>query len=73
MPGQKAMDATRSYAKDAVDSAGRQVDDMQSRLGTARATTTEYVNDDPVRAVKMAAIAGALLTAVVIHVTRRNH
>jgi len=69
---QKAMEATRAYAKDAVDSAGRKVDDMKSQLEMARASATEYINDDPVRAVKMAAIGSALLTAVLIRMTRRT-
>lgn len=70
--GQKAVDATRAYAKDAIDSAGRKVDDMKSQLDTAKTTATEYINEDPVRAVKMAAIGSALLTAVLIHMTRRS-
>ena len=70
--GSKASDATRAYAKDAVDSSGRKVRDMKSRLGAAKANATEYINDDPVRAVKIAAISGGLLTALVIELTRRS-
>lgn len=70
--GLKAVDATRAYARDAVDSAGRKVDDMKSQLDMAKATATEYINEDPVRAVKMAAIGGGLLTALVIGLTRRS-
>ena len=70
--GSKAADATRAYAKDAVDSSGRKVRDMKSRLGAVKASATEYINDDPVRAVKIAAISGGLLTALVIELTRRS-
>lgn len=71
--GLKAVDATRAYARDAIDSAGRKVDDVKSQLDTARTTATDYINEDPVRAVKMAAIGSALLTAVLIHMTRRSN
>ncbi len=70
--GMKAVDATRAYAKDAVDSAGRKVNDMKSQLDSAKASATDYIHDDPVRAVKMAAIGGGLLTALVLSLTRRG-
>lgn len=70
--GSKAVDATRAYAKDAVDSAGRKVQDMKSQFEVAKANATEYINDDPVRAVKIAALSGGLLTALVIGLTRRS-
>lgn len=70
--GHKAVDATRAYAKDAVDSTGRKVRDMRSQLEVAKANAAEYINNDPVRAVKIAAISGGLLTALVIGLTRRS-
>lgn len=70
--GEKAVDATRAYAKDAVDSAGRKVRDMKSQLETAKTSATDYINEDPMRAVKIAAIGGALLSAALIGFTRRN-
>lgn len=70
--GAKAVDATKAYAKDAVDAAGRKVSDMKSQFETAKASTTEYINDDPVRAVKMAAIGGAVLSAALVMLTRRS-
>lgn len=70
--GAKAVDATKAYAKDAVDAAGRKVSDMKSQLETAKASATEYINDDPVRAVKMAAIGGAVLSAALVMLTRRS-
>ena len=68
----KAVDATKAYAKDAVDAAGRKVSDMRSQLETAKTSATEYINDDPVRAVKMAAIGGAVLSAALVMLTRRS-
>ncbi|MDM0032217.1 hypothetical protein QTI33_08730 [Variovorax sp. J22P271] len=70
--GEKAVDTTKGYAKDAVDAAGRKVSDVKSQLETAKASATEYINDDPVRAVKMAAIGGALLSAALLLLTRRS-
>ena len=70
--GAKAVDATKAYAKDAVDAAGRKVSDMKSQFETAKANATEYINDDPVRAVKMAAIGGAVLSAALVMLTRRG-
>lgn len=71
--GAKAVDATKAYAKNAVDAAGRKVGDMKSQLETAKANATEYIIDDPVRAVKMAAIGGAVLSAALVMLTRRSH
>ena len=70
--GGKAVDATKAYAKDAVDAAGRKVSDMKSQLETAKANATDYINEDPVRAVKMAAIGGAVLSAALVMLTRRS-
>ena len=70
--GAKAVDATKAYARDAVDAAGRRVGDMTSQLETAKANATEYINDDPLRAVKMAAIGGAVLSAALLLLTRRS-
>lgn len=70
--GAKTVEATRAYARDAVDSAGRKVDDVKSQLETARATATQYINEDPVRAVTIAAIGSAILTAVLLGLTRRR-
>ena len=70
--GGKAVDATKAYAKDAVDAAGRKVNDMKSQLDSAKTNATAYINDDPIRAVKMAAIGGAVLSAALVMLTRRS-
>lgn len=70
--GGKVADATKAYAKDAVDAAGRKVSDVKSQLETAKVNATEYINDDPVRAVKIAAIGGAMLSAALVMLTRRS-
>jgi len=70
--GSKVVEATQTYARDALDLAGRKVDDVKSQLETARITATQYINEDPIRAVTMAAIGSAVLTAVLISLTRRR-
>lgn len=70
--GGRAVDATKAYAKDAVDAAGRKVSDTKSQLETAKAHATEFINGDPVRAVKMAAISGAVLSAALVMFMRRS-
>lgn len=70
--GGKAVDATKEYARDAVDAAGRKVTDLKSQLETVKASATEYINDDPVRAVTIAAIGGAVLSAALVMFARRD-
>lgn len=70
--GGKAVDASGAYAKDAVDAAGRKVSDLKSQLDSAKTNARAYINDDPVRAVKMAAIGGAVLSAALVMLTRRS-
>lgn len=70
--GARAVDATKAYAKDAVDAAGRKVTDLKSQLDSAKTNATAYINDDPVRAVKMAAIGGAVLSAALVLLARRS-
>ena len=69
---QQAGDATKTYAKNAVDAAGRKVDDVISQLASAKANATEYINDDPLRAVKMLAIGSAVLSAALVMLTRHS-
>jgi ElaB/YqjD/DUF883 family membrane-anchored ribosome-binding protein len=70
--GGKAVDATKAYAKNAVDAAGRKVSDIKTQLESAKASATVYIKDDPIRAVQMAAIGGALLSAALVMFSRRD-
>ncbi|MGJ7582634.1 hypothetical protein ACSFA3_20855 [Variovorax sp. RHLX14] len=69
---EKAIDATRDYAKNAVDAAGKKVRDVHEQYQSAISTATGYVNEDPMRAVKYAAIGSAVLTAALIGIFRRR-
>jgi len=64
--GGKAIEATRTYASQAVNATGRKVRDVQDRFDDARQTASDYIHEDPVRAVTYAAIGSAVLTAAVI-------
>jgi prophage DNA circulation protein len=70
--GQKAIEVTRDYATSAVDAAGKKVREVQGQYDTAKSTATDYINEDPVRAVKYAAIGSAVLTAALIGIFRRR-
>lgn len=69
---QKAIEVTRDYAKNAVDAAGKKVRDVQGQYQSAMSTATDYVNEDPMRAVKITAIGSAVLTAALIGIFRRR-
>lgn len=70
--GVQAVGATKAYANEAVDAAGRRLRDVRTRLETAKTSTNQYIHEDPVRAVTMAAIAGALLSAAFMLLARRG-
>jgi vacuolar-type H+-ATPase subunit H len=69
---QKAIEVTRDYATTAVNAAGKKVREVQGQYDTAKSTATGYINEDPVRAVKYAAIGSAVLTAALIGIFRRR-
>ena len=68
----QAVDATKAYASDAVDALGRRLQDARAQLEVAKTSANDYIQSDPVRAVKLAAIGGALLGAVLTILTRRE-
>ena len=69
---QKAIEVTRDYATGAVNAAGRKVREVQGQYDTAKSTATDYIHEDPVRAVTYAAIGSAVLTAALIGIFRRR-
>jgi ElaB/YqjD/DUF883 family membrane-anchored ribosome-binding protein len=70
--GQKAVEATRAYASTAVDAAGQKVREVQGRLEDAKGKATDFVHEDPMRAVTYTAIASAVVTAALIGLLRRR-
>ncbi|MDM0110007.1 hypothetical protein QTH97_34225 [Variovorax sp. J22R24] len=69
---ERALDATHGFAKSSVDAIDRKVRDVKKQFESAQTRTTEYINDDPVRAVKFAAIGGAVLSAAFVMFARRG-
>jgi ElaB/YqjD/DUF883 family membrane-anchored ribosome-binding protein len=69
---EKAIEATRQYATTAVDAVGKRVSDVQDQYQATKSTLTEYINEDPVRAVTYASIGSAVLTAALIGIFRRR-
>jgi ElaB/YqjD/DUF883 family membrane-anchored ribosome-binding protein len=69
---QRAIEVTRDYATTAVNAAGKKVREVQGQYDTAKSTATDYIHEDPVRAVKYAAIGSAVLTAALIGISRRR-
>jgi ElaB/YqjD/DUF883 family membrane-anchored ribosome-binding protein len=69
---QKAIEVTRDYATTAVNAAGKKVREVQGQYDTAKSTASDYINEDPVRAVTYAAIGSAVLTAALIGIFRRR-
>lgn len=65
-----AMDTGRVYAKDAVNAAGKKIDDLKGQIDQAKQAGAQYVIDEPVRAVVMAAVGGALITALFLAAMR---
>ena len=70
--GQKAIEATSAVAKSAINVAGAKVRQVQGRIDTAKSTASDYIHEDPVRAVTYTAIGSAVLTAALIGIFRRR-
>jgi ElaB/YqjD/DUF883 family membrane-anchored ribosome-binding protein len=70
--GQKVIEATRTYASQAVNVAGQKVREVQDRVDVAKQTASDYIHEDPVRAVTYTAIGTAVLTAALIGIFRRR-
>jgi hypothetical protein len=63
---QGISDGARTYARDAVNATGRRIGVEHDRLEAMRRLGERYVSDQPVRAALVAAVGGALLTAIFI-------
>ena len=62
----QAVGTGRAYAKDAVNAAGRKIDEAKSQVGQAADYLTKAINDEPVKAVLIAAGLSAAITALLI-------
>ncbi|VWX60555.1 conserved hypothetical protein [Burkholderiales bacterium 8X] len=68
----QAVDTGKAYAKDAVNAAGRKLGDLRGQVDVAKERGTRYINEEPVRAVMIAAAGGALLTALILAALRSD-
>jgi ElaB/YqjD/DUF883 family membrane-anchored ribosome-binding protein len=68
----KTIEATSTYATYAVDATGQKVRQVQSQIDSAKGTVSDYIHEDPVRAVTYTAIGTAVLTAALIGIFRRR-
>jgi len=70
--GQEALDAAKGFAKDAVNAAGKKIEDLTGQINHLKARSTQHIADDPVRSIVYAAIGGALLTALLLALMRER-
>ncbi|RZL48823.1 MAG: hypothetical protein EOP71_03655 [Variovorax sp.] len=61
-----AADSTRTYAANAVNAAGKKITDLKHKAADLQSASVQYVGDEPVKSVLIAAAGGALLTALFI-------
>jgi len=61
-----AADTTRGYASGAVNAAGKKITDLKHKAADLQSASVQYVGDEPVKSVLIAAAGGALLTALFI-------
>jgi ElaB/YqjD/DUF883 family membrane-anchored ribosome-binding protein len=72
-PGQladEAVDAGRTYAKDAVNATGKKIDDVKWQFSQSTDFLTKAIHDEPVKAVVVTAVISSVLTALVIAAVR---
>jgi ElaB/YqjD/DUF883 family membrane-anchored ribosome-binding protein len=70
--GEKAVNAASSYAKGAVRAVESKVRDVQDQFQSAKSSTSDFIHEDPVRAVTIAAVGSAVLTAALIGLFQRR-
>ena len=71
--GRQALESAKSYAREAMTTAGDKVDGLRAKASELKDQGSHYVAEQPVRSVLMAAAGGAALTALLVAAIRRNH
>ena len=67
-----ALDTGKAYAQDAVNAAGRKIDSVASQWTQTTDALTKAINDEPVKAVIIAAAVSSVLTALLVAAMRNN-
>ena len=70
--GQKAIAATSAYATSAVNATGQKLREVQGRIDEVKVKASDFIQEDPMRAVTYTAIGSAVLTAALIGIFRRR-
>lgn len=65
-----AAQAGKAYAENAVNAAGKKIDDMKDQAAALKQRGMQFVADEPLKAVACAAAAGGVLTAVLMSLRR---
>ena len=68
----EAAATTRAYAKDAVNAAGKKIQDLKGQAGQSTDYIVKAINEDPVKAVLIAAAVSSVVTAVLLSATRSS-
>lgn len=64
------VQAGKSHAKDAVNSAGKKIDSMKAQAAGLKQRSLQFAADEPMKTVAYAAAGGAALTAVLMTLGR---
>ncbi|MEJ8810365.1 hypothetical protein WKW77_04750 [Variovorax ureilyticus] len=65
-----AAQAGKAYAENAVNAAGKKIDDMKDQAAALQQRSMQFVADEPLKAVACAAAAGGVLTALLMSWSR---
>lgn len=71
--GRQTVESAKSYAREAMTTAGDKVDGLKAKASQLKDQGSHYVAEQPVRSVLMAAVGGAALTALFVAAIRRHH
>lgn len=66
-----ALETGRTYATGAVNAAGQKLDDVKVKVSRVSDQTAQYITEQPMRAVGIAAASGFLLAMVLNGLRRR--
>lgn len=67
-----AYETGKTYARDAVNAAGKKIEGAKSRMTDTCDSVVKAINDEPVKAVVIAAVAGSILGALLVASMRSN-
>ncbi len=66
----RVLDAGHAFSQNAVNAAGEKIDELKGKMDQAKEKGTRYMIEQPVQSVLIAAVGGAMLTALFLSATR---